>query len=109
MKNTVAFLLAIVGVYALSFALDLLLGGILRVYPNTAFLPVVTWSVVAAVTLLLALRLTDLRRWLAIPFLAFGLLTAVGGAVGHRYSLGVAALMFVQAAVLWLACQPERA
>jgi hypothetical protein len=98
----VAVILAAVAAYAFSFALDLLLGGLMGVYPSTAFLPVVTWSVVATVLLILAARTTHRRAWLAFPFVAFGLLALLGGLVGnHPHSYGVAAVMVIQALILW--------
>ncbi len=108
MKNVIAFIVAGASGYAFSFAFDLLLGGLLGVYPSTAFLPVVTWSVIATITGLIALRLAPAGRFLVIPSLLFGLLALIGGVVGHRYSLLVAFIMFVQAIAVLLATAPAR-
>jgi hypothetical protein len=101
-KNVIAFIVAGASAYSFSFAMDLLLGGLLGYYPPTAFLPVVTWSVIAAITALVALRLSPRGRFLVIPFVGFGILAFLGGAVGHRYSLMVGAMMFAEAIGVWL-------
>ena len=36
-KNALAFVLAFVSAYAFSFAIDCLVGGLLRIYTNAAF------------------------------------------------------------------------
>jgi hypothetical protein len=89
--------------YALSFSSDLLLGGLVQVYPSTAFPAVVTWALIAAVLLLLAYKLAPYNlRWLALPFAALGGLAVVGGLVSpHPHDFGVAALLFIQAALMW--------
>jgi hypothetical protein len=103
MKNFVAFIIAGASAYSFSFAVDLLLGGLLGVYPSTAFLPVVTWSVIATITGLIALRLAPTGRFLVIPSVALALLALTGRVVGHRYSLVVGVIMFGQAIGVWLA------
>jgi len=87
----------------LSFSIDLLVGGLLGVYPSTAFLPVVTWSAIAIVTGYVALRLAPQGRFLIIPFVLITLLALFGGIVGHRYNLIVAAVMLAESAGVWLA------
>ena len=54
MRLAVSLVLATAAAYAFSFAADLLLGGLIGVYPSTAFLPVVTWSVLSTIALLAA-------------------------------------------------------
>ena len=103
MRVLIGLLLAGVAAYAFSFAVDLLLGGLLGVYPTTAFLPVVTWSLLSVVTSLGALRAAPSHRLLVLPYVAFALLAILGGIIGHRYSLGVAAAMVLQAAGVWKA------
>jgi hypothetical protein len=70
-KNLTAFILAAVSAYAFSFALDLLLGALLGVYRSTALLPVVTWSIIAAIAGVIALRLAPTGRFLVVPCLVF--------------------------------------
>ena len=102
MKTVVAVLLAGVAAYALSFAFDLLLGGIIGVYPETAFLLVVTWSIISAVLLIVAIKLTRQRIWLVLPFAAFTIFALVGAIVGtHLHSYGVAVLLAVQSLIMW--------
>ena|SRR5437870_2318424 len=108
MKNIVAFVIAAASAYSFSFAIDLLLGGLLGVYPSTAFLPVVTWSVIATITALIALRLAPTARFLVIPFVALALLALIGGAVGHRHSLFVGLILLGQAIGVWLATARRR-
>jgi hypothetical protein len=71
MKNLTAFVLAGVSAYAFSFALDLFFGALLGVYPSTAFLPVVTWSIIAAIAGVIALRLAPTGRFLVVPCLRY--------------------------------------
>jgi hypothetical protein len=108
MKNLLAFVLAAASAYSLSFALDLLLGGLLGFYPATAFLPVVTWSVIAAVSGAVALRLSPTGRFLVIPCLVFAGMALFGGIVGRHFSLIVGIGMLVQASGLWYATKPNR-
>ena len=103
MKNVVAFVIAGASAYSFSFAVDLLLGGLLWVYPSTAFLPVVTWSIIATITGVIALRLAPTGQFLAIPFVALALLALIGGVVGRRYSLVVGVVMLAQAVGVWFA------
>jgi hypothetical protein len=103
MKNLVAFVVAGASAYSFSFASDLLLGGLLGVYPSPAFLPVVTWSVIATITGILALRLAPTGRFLVIPFVVLALLALIGGVVGQRYSLIVGVVMLAQAVGVWIA------
>jgi hypothetical protein len=86
-RNTVAITLASFAAYAISFALDLLFGALLGVYPGTAYLPSVVWNVGGLAALTVALRLAPPRLYLTIPFLLFGGLALFGGLVGHRHSL----------------------
>jgi hypothetical protein len=101
-----AFILAAASAYSLSFAVDLLLGEFLGTYQSTAFLPVVTWSIIAATTGLIALRIAT-RRFLAIPSVVFGLLALMSGITRRRYSLLVGLVMFGQAIVVWFAAAPS--
>lgn len=96
-------LLSAAAAYSFSFAIDLLLGGVLREYPATAFVPVVTWLLIATVASVAALRLAPSTRWLVIPPLVFSSLAFLGGIVGHRYSLLVGLTTLLQALVFWRA------
>ncbi len=109
MKNIVAFGTAGVSAYSFSFAADLLVGGLLGVYPSTVFLPVVTWSIIAAIMGFIALLLAPTGRFLMIPFIAFALLALIGGIVGHAYSLFVALVMIGQAIGVWFATRRRTA
>lgn len=102
MRSIIATILSAVAAYAFSFAIDLLLGGLVGVYPNTAYLPVVTWSAIGTVALVLATRATSRSLLLAAPFAVFGALALFGAVIGtHPHSYGVAALLFIQAGIVW--------
>ena len=90
------------GAYAFSFAVDLLVGGLIGIYPATAFLPVVTWSILSAICLLPACLLTRFSRWLALPYAGFGALAVFGGMVGaHSHNYIVACAMFLHTYFIW--------
>jgi hypothetical protein len=102
MRTGIGILLAAGAAYAFSFAIDLLLGGLAGVYPSTGYLPVVTWSFIATVVLVVAYKIAAGSRWLALPFVAFGALALLGAVVGsHPHSYGVAALLLIQAFIIW--------
>lgn len=102
MRTAFALLLASVAAYTFSFAIDLLLGGIIGDYPNTAFLPAVTWSVITAVAFVVAWKVAISRYLLAIPFAVFGVLAFFGAlAEKHPQSFGVALMMFLQTVIIW--------
>ena len=102
MRLSVSLALATGAAYAFSFAVDLLLGGLIGVYPSTAFLPVITWSAISIMALLAARAVSHGSGWLAVPYVALGLLAAFGGIVGpHPHNVGVACLMLLHAYLLW--------
>lgn len=107
MRLFISLAIAAGAAYAFSFAIDLLIGGLIGFYPNTVFLPVVTWSVISGVLLLAARAVVAGRlRWLSLPYVLFGTLAAFGALAGtHLYSLGVAGLLFVHALLIWKAGQ----
>lgn len=101
-RMIVGFFLSAVSAYSFSFSIDLILGGLFAIYPETAFLPTVTWSLIATIALVFALKVSLSRIWLSIPFLLFGALALFGAFVGtHPHSYGVAAGMFIFAALIW--------
>jgi hypothetical protein len=104
MKTVLAFLLIAASSYALSFALDLLVGGLLGVYPAWRYLPlpVVTWSILAAACGVVAVRLAPTGRFLIIPALVIAAIALFGGVIGHRHNFIVGAGVLAQAAVVWL-------
>ena len=107
MRLAVSLVLAAGAAYAFSFAADLLLGGLIGVYPGTAFLPAVAWSVLSTIALLAARAVSRGSAWLSLPYVAFGVLAALGGAVGsHPHDFAVAGLMFLHAYLLWRAAPP---
>ena len=101
-RKVVAFILASVSAYALSFSIDIFVGNLLGIYDNTARIPVFTWSVISLVTGWLALHLLPEGWFLATPFAFFALFAAFGGIVGHRYNFIVAVVMAVGSAGIWL-------
>ena len=101
MRTIVSTVLAVFSAYAFSFAVDLLAGGLMHVYPSTAFLPVVTWSVLATVAVLAAVGLKTASWSVWSPFALFSAITLAGAVVGHHpQSWAVAAFMGLQTALL---------
>ena len=70
MKKAFAFVLAAVSAYALSFAADMLVGGLLHIYPSGVFKAVPTWTIIAGITGFIALSITRSRTPLLVPFAA---------------------------------------
>jgi hypothetical protein len=63
--------------------------------------------VLSTIALLAARAISRGNRLLAYPYVAFGLLAAVGGAVGsHPHNFAVAGLMFLDAYLLWKTAHP---
>ncbi len=82
--------------------MDLLVGGLVGIYPATAYLPVVTWSLITTVLLVIAIRIAPQRVWLAIPFAVLGALVLLIAVVSTRLpSFAVPFLLFIQAGILW--------
>lgn len=103
MRVFLSLILATTAAFAFSFACDLLVGALVGVYPNTAYIPVVTWSVISFVALLAARAVASESRWLPLPYIFFGVLAGWGGLIGHRYDLVVAGVMFLHAYFVWRA------
>jgi hypothetical protein len=107
-RLAVSLVLGTVAAYAFSFAVDLLIGGLVRTYQSTAYLAVVTWSTISIIALFMAIRFARGGRWLALPYVGFGMLAAFGGVVAKNHrDLAVAAVMFLQACVLWKVSRPR--
>jgi hypothetical protein len=109
MGTAIGVVLSAIAAYSFSFAVDLLLGGLLKVYQPTAFAAVLTWSAVGMLALVVAIKIARRRRTLlALPFVVFGALALLGALVGtHPHSAGVALALLVQAAVIWRVAQPR--
>ena len=84
MKKLTGFIFASGSAYSFSFALDLVIGGLLKVYSSNVFVAVITWSVIATVCAVIALKIAPNFRWLSLPFFGFALVALFGGVVGHR-------------------------
>jgi hypothetical protein len=107
MRLVLSLILATGAAYAFSFAIDLLAGGLLGVYPSSAYLPVVTWSVISVIAILAAWKVTRSSRWLALPYAVFGILATLGGMVGsHPHNFVVAGAMFLHTYFVWKATGP---
>src|SRR5712692_415393 len=103
MRLVLSLILATAAAYAFSFAIDLLAGGLLGVYPSSAYLPVVTWSAISLVAILAATAARS-SRWLALPYAVFGVLASLGGMVGsHPHNFVVAGAMFLHTFFVWKA------
>lgn len=102
MRIALGLVFATGAAFAFSFSIDLLFGVWVGVYDSSAYLPVVTWSVLATVVVAGAYKVAGASRWLALPFGAFGCLALFGALIGpHPHNYGVAALLFVQGFIVW--------
>jgi hypothetical protein len=91
-----AVLFAAVAAFAFSFAIDLLIGGLVGVYSSNVYAATVTWSVGAAVLTWAAVKIRGRRGWLAVPFFIIAVAACIGAVVGaHPHNWGVAAAMIV--------------
>jgi hypothetical protein len=109
MRRFVALVLAAFSAYALSFALDLLVGNAVGVYPAAAIRAIAPWALLSAVAGVIAVYLAPTFRWLVSPALLIALLAVAGGIIGHRHSLIVGAAMLGQAGLMWRATAPSPA
>ena len=101
-RTALTIILSTMAAYSFSFAIDLIIGWIFMVYPNTALLPAVTWSVIAIVAFIFSIKVASLRSWISIPFVVFGALALLGAFVGtHPHSFGVAATMLIAGVLIW--------
>lgn len=95
MKKIFAFVLAAASAYALSFAADMLVGGILNLYPSGVFKAVPTWTIIAGITGFIALGITRSRTPILIPFALITAFATFGGVVGGYYNFIVAGIMLL--------------
>ena len=97
MLSLIALVLASAAAFAFSFALDLLFGTWAGVYNNnTAYLPVATWGLVAAVAFVIALSLRPRPEVVYGPCFFFGALALFGAVVGrhpHSYAVAIGMLL----------------
>lgn len=108
MKTAVlAIVASSVSAYALSFALDMVFGAIVGEYVPNVALPVATWSAIAILTGVLALRFAPTGRYLAAPALVIAALAFLGGFRGHVFDFAVGVGMLVQAWLVWRATAPS--
>ena len=108
MRMIAGIIVTVLGVYALSFALDVLFGGWTGIYQRGYGAAVATWSIAAWVLLFVGYSLLIRSRWFAVPFLALGALAFVGGVVGHTINFGVAAVLLALGAIAWRATDARR-
>src|SRR5271166_3844579 len=95
MKKIFAFALAAASAYALSFAADLLVGGLLHIYPSAVYKAVPTWTTIAGITCFIALSITRSRTPILVPFALITAFATFGGVVGRNYNFFVAGLMLL--------------
>src|SRR5690349_18452771 len=101
-RPVIAFALACIGVYAFSFALDLVFGMLFHVYPvSTTLLPVATWGTIGLVTFLSAGALRPHRVAIIVPCVGVALIALYGAIVGtHPHSYAVAFTLILFAAIV---------
>ena len=95
MKKIFAFVFAAVSAYALSFAADLLVGGLLHIYENNVYKAVPTWTIIAGITGFIALGITRSRTPILLPFALITAFATFGGVVGRNYNFIVAGIMLL--------------
>ena len=105
-KNALAFALAAVSAYAISFASDMFFGWAFKVYPREVFRVIPAWIITSAVTGILAVRIVRRARFVVIPYAVITLLAVFGGIVGHRYNFAVAGFMLYMTVCIWGLTQP---
>ncbi len=100
-RRIASIFFASLAAYALSFAFDLLFGALLGSYPNTAFLPSVTWTLLGGIGIWTASALWK-SKWLAVPYAIFGLLAGLSSIIASPLlNLLVASVMLLAAYFLW--------
>jgi len=107
LRTVTSVVLAGIAAYAFSFACDLLIGAWFGVYPRTAYVPVITWSIISILLLFMARTIATDVRWLALPYALLGLLAALGGLIGQRHSLLVSGAVLLHGFGIWYARPKE--
>lgn len=107
MKNALAFALSCVSAYAISFAADMLVGWVIKIYPAAVLKAVPTWIIIAAIAGIAALGIARRARFVVIPFVLVTLSAAFGGIVGRNYNFAVAGLMVVMSILVWALTVPK--
>jgi hypothetical protein len=80
LRNTLAFCLASGSAYSLSFALDLFVGAVAKIYPFSPLtVPVFTWTGIAIALYYLS-QIAAISKWsVRLPYLLLGAFVAVVG------------------------------
>ena len=87
----------------------MLAGALFGVYPATAFVQGVVWSLLSTVTMLAARHLARGSRWFAFPYVAFGALATLDGLLRSRpHVFVVAGALFAFGFVIWKASDPRQ-
>jgi hypothetical protein len=108
LRSVVAFLLSAGSAYSASFAADLLFGKLFGLFPNTVWVPIGTWSVLAVFLMYGSHRLSRSKWLIAVPVLLFGALAFFGAVVGsHPHNYLVAGVLFLIAFLCWRLPSPH--
>ena len=101
-RNLAAFTLAAGAAYSASFALDIFIGAVLKVYPLSPFaLPVFTWTAIALVLHHFARTISIRPLWVAVPYFGFGAVAVIAGIVGpHEYDIAVGGPLILLGGIL---------
>jgi hypothetical protein len=88
-RNPVAFVLALGAAYAASFALDLIAGSLVGVYPFRPVIgPAFTWIGIACGLFIMSRSLRPQNRWICAAFYLIGGFACFVGLLGpHRYDI----------------------
>jgi hypothetical protein len=95
-KSVLAFLLACLSAFSMSCAADFLFGRIFGVFQNTFLIPFLMWAIIAPVSMLGALKLSD-NKWLIVLPMFFPFSIALFGSIvgSHPHSYLVTGILLL--------------
>ncbi len=108
-KVVASFVFALVAAYAFSFAADMLFGRLFGGFPDTVWVPIATWSIIAVVLAYLGAALSKARVATVVPWVIIGVIALIGSIFGsYVHSYIVAAAVLLVAVWRFWACSPSR-
>lgn len=102
LRSILSFLVSSVFAYSASFVADMLFGRMFGIFPATVWPPIITWSVLASLSIFGAHKLSR-NKWLIVsPIFLFGVLALWSAIVSsHPHSYQVAAVLFLIGFLFW--------
>ena len=95
-KVIAAFVLTLVAAYAFSFAADMLFGRLLGGYPDTVWVPIATWCIIAVILTYFGAALSRARIATVLPWVIIGATALFGSIFGshvHSYIVSIVVLL----------------